>query len=499
MHHQETSSSHHIPPPSNNQHHHQIVTAKLGDFAKLRSSSAALSVSSEQSWDSVSNPLNGLSLHFHETSRHEDDSPSTKNKTVTLGNFSRIFDLLGTKPPSVPTSKVDNTPTSHIEQDGFSRVNRLASLAQLDSDRSAEDLSTLLPYSAPCIEVDSDVPDLLTQDGSVEKRFTRLAHRNDQATKHHDTSAPVFDSDYGASTSTTDTTLPVVFDKPTLTKCFDSDFTDSDHDSEYSSYTPIPKPRRGKKLFTYQAPPRTGPWKAIYDDMRCKAEKHESLCCKMLEIPHDEGNVNGIHVFLDTSNITIGFKQTLLAKYNVQEHSILKPMPRLNIEFLHELLVRDRDVAGLLAGCSTLPGMKGQYYVQELNSLGYRVDLRHRQLDPVQLTPDKRASGRDRYVESLVDETIQARMGETIMEFNRHPGTIIIATGDAKPAPFSAGFYHYARWALELGWNVEVVAWSSTLSQTWMKDDFCKQWGNRFRVITLDPFLDELFERYGDE
>jgi hypothetical protein len=93
----------------------------------------------------------------------------------------------------------------------------------------------------------------------------------------------------------------------------------------------------------------------------------------------------------------------------------------------------------------------------------------------------------------MVDETLQIRIGESVMQYFEMPGTLVIATGDARPAKYSDGFLAYAQRALKMGWSVEVVSWKASLSSAWstlLKDNTI---GSRFRIIELDQFVDELW------
>jgi hypothetical protein len=207
------------------------------------------------------------------------------------------------------------------------------------------------------------------------------------------------------------------------------------------------------------------------------------------------------------SNINISFQNALKSKFYVKEQARFIPLPQLNLQFLTEILVRGRKIMALNAGCSVLPNRQEPRYVQELRDLGYRVDLRERKraieqkLWDYRTTKPGEASSSDelssfhnsvRYVEDLVDETLQTRIAESVMEFFEEQGTLVIATGDAQPAKYSDGFLVYAERALKMGWDVEVVSWKISLSSQWCKPSWADQWGPRFRIIELDSFINHL-------
>lgn len=199
----------------------------------------------------------------------------------------------------------------------------------------------------------------------------------------------------------------------------------------------------------------------------------------------------GIHVFVDMSNIDIGYQTTLKESRSIHKSSRLSPMPHLNLQLLTKILIRDRPVTALNVCCSTLPGRSEPRYVQQLRELGYHIDLRERKRVNDGLFSAK-APETLRYVEDLVDETLQVRIAESVMEHFHNPGTIVLATGDAKPAVHSDGFFSYMQRALRMGWNVEVIAWKSSLSLRWTDRQWASQWKGKFRVIELDEFLEIL-------
>ncbi|KAH6989459.1 hypothetical protein BKA56DRAFT_477553, partial [Ilyonectria sp. MPI-CAGE-AT-0026] len=246
----------------------------------------------------------------------------------------------------------------------------------------------------------------------------------------------------------------------------------------------------------------------VYDTILSKEAKHKSLVNKLVnervqdrilgfEKPDVESN--GVHVFIDMSNISISFLKAVRARYSLPDAVRFTPLPSLNLSFLHELLVRDRGTKVLNAGCSIRPNRAEPTYIQDLRDLGYRVDLRQRRVDSQggQAPDETRGdSGNPRYVEDMVDETLQIRIGESVMKYFDKPGTLILATGDARPAKFSDGFFIYAERALKMGWNVEVVSWKASLSGAWTNPTWAKPWGDRFRVIELDGYLDDLLACY---
>jgi hypothetical protein len=187
----------------------------------------------------------------------------------------------------------------------------------------------------------------------------------------------------------------------------------------------------------------------------------------------------GIHVFVDMSNIDIGYQTTLKESRSIHKSSRLSPMPHLNLPLLTKILIRDRPVTALNVCCSILPGRSKPRYVQQLRDLGYHIDLRERKRVNDELVSAK-AHETLRYVEDLVDETLQVRIAESVMEHFHKPGTIVLATGDAKPSVHSDGFFSYMQRALRMGWNVEVISWKGSLSLRWTDRQWTSQWNGKF-------------------
>ncbi|KAL3955917.1 hypothetical protein ACCO45_008763 [Purpureocillium lilacinum] len=258
-----------------------------------------------------------------------------------------------------------------------------------------------------------------------------------------------------------------------------------------------------EQILSYQMT-KYGPLIPVYGRAVSRAQRHKSL-------------TNGLvrHRALDAENALL-FPATASNGVHVLRGRgrSLRTSPPLDLPFLTEILVRGRSAMSLNVGCSVPPGRAEPRFVQELRALGYHIDLRERKrvLEPSaprrthrgqapatfatsssdEMSSATAAAATVRYVEDLVDEVLQTRIAESVMEFFQRQGTLVLATGDAQPAKHSDGFLTYANRALKMGWNVEVVSWKNSLSSHWQNPAWNTKWGNRFRIIELDPFLDEL-------
>ncbi|KAJ5949456.1 hypothetical protein N7454_001040 [Penicillium verhagenii] len=207
-----------------------------------------------------------------------------------------------------------------------------------------------------------------------------------------------------------------------------------------------------------------------------------------------------VHVFVDMSNILVGFHDAVKFVRNIPSGS---RMHRLDISFsnLALILERGRRVAKkVLLGSDQVPS------VDEARNLGYEVNILSRvqktKYSPAKSrkTPIKGAhSGKpgmagttERWVEQGVDEILHLKMLESLVD-EKSPSTVVLATGDAAEAEYSEGFMRMVERALQLGWNVELVSFSHVTSYAYKKPEFREKWGSQFRIIDLDLFVEELF------
>lgn len=231
----------------------------------------------------------------------------------------------------------------------------------------------------------------------------------------------------------------------------------------------------------------------------------------------------GIHVFVDASNIFIGFHDQLKRARNIPLHQKL-PQVNLSFDALALLMERRRPIAKrVLVGSK--PHIAAFDTAQEI---GYECSILDRVLKAKELTErqkyfknleqkkygggyqrgnqstgDSSGSGSEtntgpvfapeKYIEQGVDEIIHLKMMESIVDVEQ-PTTIVLATGDAAQAEYSQGFLKMAERALKKGWRIELVSWSKNISQLYKKAAFRSEWGERFKVIELDDYAEELLD-----
>lgn len=215
------------------------------------------------------------------------------------------------------------------------------------------------------------------------------------------------------------------------------------------------------------------------------------------------------HIFIDMSNIYIGFNDAVKAARGIPDH-VRAPRAPLDFEALSRILERGRTIgAREVVGSAADPENVSDLpqYFHDAKSLAYETSVLRRVLKPSRVSQGASSpsstssesgdycgvSHRDMsYREQGVDEILQLKMGNTAMAYLGNPGIMVLATGDAEKAEYSDGFQKQVERILKMGWVVEVVSWKRGLSHAWKRSKWTQKWGDQFRTILLDPFVDEL-------
>lgn len=235
----------------------------------------------------------------------------------------------------------------------------------------------------------------------------------------------------------------------------------------------------------------------------------------------------GIHVFVDASNIFIGFNDQLKRSRGIPPWTQVPPVG-LSFDALALLMERRRPVAKrVLAGsnpwlaafdkakavgyqCSILEKVykareltERQIFFREQDQLMGRGRAKAPPANSV-ATANGGSNGngsgsetnapqyaRPAMIEQGVDEILHLKILESIVD-TEVPATIVLATGDAAQAEYSQGFMAMAERALKKGWTVELVSWSKNISMMYTRKAWRDAWGERFKVIFLDDYAEEL-------
>jgi hypothetical protein len=254
---------------------------------------------------------------------------------------------------------------------------------------------------------------------------------------------------------------------------------------------------------------------------------------------HNEGP-NALHVFIDFSNIWIGFMEHLKLRMGMRQDDRLTSEHRnLSFESLVFLLERGRPVSRriLVGSHPRLPAF------DTAERIGYEINVLEKVLKardmpnwqrrghyhamrksgsspestPLATSPFNSASGitmegpgitvptfrtarapvstsPERWVEQGVDEILQMKLMESLLDADT-PATVVLATGDGAKAEYSGGFLKAVERALRHGWTVELVSWSRNLSAMYQDSSWLRQWKpEQFRFIDLDDFAEFLLE-----
>ncbi|KAF2495666.1 hypothetical protein BU16DRAFT_396324 [Lophium mytilinum] len=236
---------------------------------------------------------------------------------------------------------------------------------------------------------------------------------------------------------------------------------------------------------------------------------------------------DGIHVFVDASNIVIGF-------YNELKRLLGYPNGLRNEEIhvafdcLALLMERRRPVSKRV-----LVGSKPELLAFDIaRKIGYETHIldkvlkireltekqkyfKQRELDtktrrrpiaygishdgPFEAFAEPKASQlpqqEQKWVEQGVDELLHLKMMQSLLDASDEPGTIVLATGDAAEAEYSDGFKENVERALRKGWKVELYSWAKNISNEYRKPSFTKQWKfGQFQIFELDEFARELLD-----
>jgi hypothetical protein len=228
---------------------------------------------------------------------------------------------------------------------------------------------------------------------------------------------------------------------------------------------------------------------------------------------------DGIHVFVDFSNIWIGFMDHLKNLQIQMRQSI--PHQNLSFDSLVLLLERKRPVAKrVLAGSyPLLPAMELAQQIGYETAILEKVyksreptERQRRMLalqsrnsfaplgtqgsssspsalasssSPPKLLPSAPLPASEKWVEQGVDEILHLKILESIVDSDE-PSTMVVATGDAAKAEYSEGFMKMIVRALKKGWHVELVAFSKSISGEYWKQGFQAEWEGQFTILCLD-------------
>ncbi|KXX74737.1 hypothetical protein MMYC01_208614 [Madurella mycetomatis] len=223
-----------------------------------------------------------------------------------------------------------------------------------------------------------------------------------------------------------------------------------------------------------------------------------------------------IHIFVDLSNITIGFYNSMKEHRGIPEKRRVVA-PAFSFKNFDTILTRDRNVAKrIVAGSlSNTHVKKWPEYMLQARELKYEMNILQRVLKPASPSRKRKSkngarepespasgpdtSGDDAYLQPMkqgeqgVDELLHLKILQSAMD-TPNPGTMVLATGDAASAEYSDGFKKNIERVLALGWHIELYGWHRNISSAWREPEFGEKWQHQFKIIELDEFCEELFD-----
>lgn len=183
------------------------------------------------------------------------------------------------------------------------------------------------------------------------------------------------------------------------------------------------------------------------------------------------------HLFVDSSNIYLGFQDLLRQRRANSQQGHLNYRPNMDIHILDTILERGRScqVKALVGSAPLLQSW------EDAKTRRYEVSILERVATSE--TSSKREQG--------VDELLHLKMMESLLD-SASPGIMVLATGDANVAQFSSGFFNVVLRALSRGWHVEVWAFARSVNKLWLDRQFRNEYRAAFSLFYLDDYLEEL-------
>ena len=174
-----------------------------------------------------------------------------------------------------------------------------------------------------------------------------------------------------------------------------------------------------------------------------------------------------VFIYWDDSNIFIGAKDVAAER----DGGKARHRVRLHFRNLLELARAGREIEHAVAVGSIPPELRHVW--NRLEGEGVAVHLL------------ERGAGQGR--EQGVDSTLQSAMLRDALDYNGHPGTVVMLTGDG------AGFYDGVGFHADLermhgrGWGIEVLSWRHSCNNR------MRQWAEQAGVfVALDDFYESI-------
>ncbi|KAF2800564.1 hypothetical protein K505DRAFT_263517 [Melanomma pulvis-pyrius CBS 109.77] len=241
-----------------------------------------------------------------------------------------------------------------------------------------------------------------------------------------------------------------------------------------------------------------------------------------MQLCNEKSSTVGIHVFVDSSNIMIGFNDTLRG---YRTHGFHLSFDSLVLLMERRRPVAKRVYAGSHRESAPLPHVTK--LVEMSKAIGYENLVKEQVLirredsekkkffksvkkmgwtkaaqlhsgsvdgdsDPEMETVPATPSA-PKWVEQGVDEILHLKMCQSIID-TEVPTTMVLATGDGAEAEHSDGFLAHVERALRKGWKVELVCWKQQTNGGYKSKRFRDKWGEQFKILYLDGYIESLID-----
>lgn len=181
-------------------------------------------------------------------------------------------------------------------------------------------------------------------------------------------------------------------------------------------------------------------------------------------VPSRTSRSEGLHVFIDLSNIFIGVKDQAAAV----DGPLAPRDVRVSLDRLLELVRRGRKMTRAVAGFGARADYRGMMW--HLERLGVETLLLER-------------DGKGR--EIGVDEALQAEMRAVVQR--EQPGVLCLLSGDGAGSHLGRGFLPVLQEVKVAGWSVEVYSWRSACNS------YFAAWAHaNARLVLLDSYYDSI-------
>jgi hypothetical protein len=306
---------------------------------------------------------------------------------------------------------------------------------------------------------------------------------------------------------------------------------------------PVTMPRTASQPAAFAQPPTTPtphtatPMGRSTLTIRPRLERHVHLHNKLwdafpedrkyvvdpMQLLRDRASTDGLHVFVDASNIMIGLKDKLRS-HGLHHNAFDLSFASLALVMERRRPIAKRFSAGSHREANPLPHVSK--LVETSKDIGYdtvmqeqvlivREDSEKRKFfndvkkmgwfkanqlrtgsgsdSETGAAPTPKTASAPKWVEQGVDEILHLKMCQSILD-TEVPSTMVLATGDGAVAEMSDGFLAHVERALKKGWKVELVSWGQQINGGYKKKKFRAKWADQFTIIELDEFLEDLID-----